>query len=74
MSESTEKKPAEKKIPATSVYPITHNGAKRYVEAVSRAAAVVHAFKPHVGRPLSGGEVNALHRAGTKIELAGESA
>jgi hypothetical protein len=65
-----ESKPAVKRV-----YPVTdRDGKVRHVEATSPSAAVVHVYKPHVGRPLGGGEVNALHRAQTPIEVAGEGA
>lgn len=59
----------ETKKPATTrVYPITINGKVRNIEATSAAAAVVHAFRPSVGAPLTGAQVAAVMRAGGEIE------
>ena len=63
MTEATATTTATKKAPSTRVYPIVDKDDKtRNVEASSASAAIVHVYKPQIGRPLSAGETMALVR------------
>ncbi len=63
MTEATKTTETKKPV-ATRVYPVKDkDGKQRHVEASSAAAAIVHVYRPEIGRPLSGSETTALIRA-----------
>jgi hypothetical protein len=53
------------------IYPVLDaEGKPRYVKARSIYDAVVHVFRPQVGKPLTGVEVAQLYEDGGRVETA----
>ena len=53
------------------IYPVLDaQGVPRYIKARSIYDAVVHVFRPHIGKPMTGVEVAQLYEDGGRVEIA----